>query len=232
MILSKNIEINNIANKNFTTHYSLKHLLSLFIKRHLYFNQRKSKIIIDRANNRTHVNTDYLLQILEQKISVLANELIPWNNHPISRSHFDVTLFANHRARLQDYLEEIQKNFTHLRDAAYHRHVNQVHYLSDKIVMQITAIKQEVVIQSMQYANKSKNKIVTDLNSLLAKHQNYEKRLNLMIQFRKNLIKKQGTLSAKTKTKHELVALSGRLIRCREALIRIKCSINLHEERN
>ncbi|MGB8667536.1 MAG: primosomal replication protein PriC, partial [Serratia inhibens] len=50
-----------------------------------------------------------------------------------------------------------------------------------------------------------------------------------MIQDRESLLGKQTTFAAQQKLQHELSALEGRLVRCRQALARIERSIERKE---
>ncbi|MBI0221119.1 primosomal replication protein, partial [Yersinia pestis subsp. pestis] len=63
----------------------------------------------------------------------------------------------------------------------------------------------------------------------LAEHQDYERRILAMIQDRESQLGRQSLLVEQQKIQKELAALEGRLMRCRQALIRIERSIEKKE---
>lgn len=176
------------------------------------------------------MNTHRLLQVFEQQIAVLASEVMACGDAPISQARFYAALFANRGTQRLDYLAEVQKNFTQLQTAARDNRTNEVAYLAERLVTQISSLKRELATQGLRRKNRPKKAGVVDLYHKLAEHQGYERRLSSMIQDRESLLRQQSTLAAQQKMQHELVVLAGRLMRCRQMLARIERSIEYKEK--
>lgn len=175
------------------------------------------------------MSTQRLLQMLARQIAVLTNEVTPRGDAPIPHARFDAALFANHGTRLRDYLAEVQKNFTQLQTAVSASRISQVAFLAEKLVAQIAALQRELATQALRRKNQPKKVVAVDFYHRLAEHQDYERRLISMIQDRESLLGRQTTWTAQQKLQHELAALEGRLMRCRQALVRIERSIERKE---
>ncbi|AEF44211.1 Primosomal replication priB and priC [Serratia sp. AS12] len=175
------------------------------------------------------MSTHRLLQVLEQQIAALAAEVTPRGDAPIPQARFDAALFSNRGTRLRDYLAEVQRNFAQLQTAANDSRISQVAFLAEKLVAQITALQRELATQALRRKNQPKEVVAVDLYHKLAEHQGYERRLMSMIQDRESLLGRQTTFAAQQKLQHELAALEGRLVRCRQALARIERSIERKE---
>lgn len=175
------------------------------------------------------MSTHRLLQVLEQQIAALAAEVTPRGDAPIPQARFDAALFSNRGTRLRDYLAEVQRNFAQLQTAANDSRISQVAFLAEKLVAQITALQRELATQALRRKNQPKEVVAVDLYHKLAEHQDYERRLMSMIQDRESLLGRQTTFAAQQKLQHELAALEGRLVRCRQALTRIERSIERKE---
>ena len=175
------------------------------------------------------MSTQRLLQVLAQQIAALAAEVTPRGDVPIPQARFDAALFANRGTRLRDYLAEVEKNFAQLQSAANDSRTSQVAFLAEKLVAQIAALQRELATQALRRKNQPKEAPEADLYHKLAEHQDYERRLIAMIQDRESLLGRQTTLAAQQKLQHELAALEGRLMRCRQALARIERNIERKE---
>nr|WP_232095127.1 primosomal replication protein [Serratia ureilytica] len=166
---------------------------------------------------------------MAQQIAALAAEVSPRGDAPIPQARFDAALFANRGTRLRDYLAEVEKNFAQLQNAANDSRASQVAFLAEKLVAQIAALQRELATQALRRKNQPKEAPEVDLYHKLAEHQDYERRLIAMIQDRESLLGRQNTLAAQQKLQHELAALEGRLMRCRQALARIERNIERKE---
>ncbi|HEI8867435.1 primosomal replication protein [Serratia sp. AKBS12] len=175
------------------------------------------------------MNTQHLLQALQQQIAALASEVTPRGDAAVSQARFDSALFANHGTRLRDYLAQVQKNFSQLQTAVHDNRNAQVAFLAEKLVAQIGALQRELATQALRRQNQPKAPAQVDLYHKLAEHQDYERRLLAMIQDRESLLGRQTTLAGQQKIQQELAALEGRLMRCRQALARIERSIERKE---
>lgn len=175
------------------------------------------------------MSTHRLLQVLEQQIAALAAEVTPRGDAPIPQARFDTALFSNRGTRLRDYLAEVQRNFAQLQTAANDSRTSQVAFLAEKLVAQITALQRELATQALRRKNQPKEVAAVDSYHKLAEHQDYERRLMSMIQDWESLLGRQTTFAAQQKLQHELAALEGRLVRCRQALARIERNIERKE---
>ncbi len=101
------------------------------------------------------MSTHRLIRMLEQQIEALAREVSTHGDLPIAHARFDSALFANYGTRIRDYLEEVQKNFVHLQTAVRHSCTSQVAYLSEILVIQITALKRELATYNLRKISRS-----------------------------------------------------------------------------
>lgn len=175
------------------------------------------------------MNTQKLLQQLENQIDVLSIAITPQTDIPARQARFDQRLFSNHGTQLRDYLSEIRKNMKQLKQMAAENHLAQVSFLAEKLVTQIFALQRELATQSLRKADPLPNAENSDLYQNLAKNQDYERRIVLMIQDRENQLGNQTRLSEQQRIQQELAKLEGRLIRCRQALRQIERIIERKE---
>jgi len=71
--------------------------------------------------------------------------------------------------------------------------------------------------------------VAENLYEKLSTHQDYERRIQIMISDRESQLSIQTTLAGQQKLQKELAALEGRLQRCRQALTRIERAIERRE---
>ncbi|WP_340616303.1 primosomal replication protein [Xenorhabdus entomophaga] len=172
-----------------------------------------------------------LLSALEKQISMLEKDLTLLSDTPFSIPRFDQTLFHHHSNKLGGYMLEIKQNMAQLKTCVNDGRIEQVKFLSERLVTQIEALKREISTQALRkqedkFERRSQEK---DLYQRLAEHQDYERRLIAMIDDRELQLNKQNTLTDKYKLQKEIAALAGRLARCRQALMRIEKSIEKQE---
>ncbi|MBC8945534.1 MULTISPECIES: primosomal replication protein PriC [Xenorhabdus] len=172
-----------------------------------------------------------LLDVLEKQISMLATELTSLPDTPFSIARFDQALFHHHSNKLSGYMQEINQNMVQLRHCVRNNRTVQVKFLSERLVIQIEALKRELSTQSLrrqedQFDRQSQER---DLYQRLAEHQDYERRLMAMIDDRELQLNQQVVLANKYKLQKEIAALAGRLARCRQALMRIEKAIEKQE---
>ena len=105
----------------------------------------------------------------------------------------------------------------------------QVAFLAEKLVAQISALQRELATQKLRKTNPEPKYNKLDPYHKLAEHQDYERRILAMIQDRESQLGKQNLLTEQQKIQKELAALEGRLMRCRQALIKIERSIEKKE---
>ncbi|MDX7991186.1 primosomal replication protein [Xenorhabdus littoralis] len=172
-----------------------------------------------------------LLSALEKQISILEGDLALLTDIPFSIARFDQALFHHHSNKLGGYMQEIQQNMKQLKACVTDNRIEQVKFLSERLVIQIEALKREISTQALRkqedkFEHRSQER---NLYQRLAEHQDYERRLIAMIDDRELQLNKQIMLNDKYKLQKEIAALAGRLARCRQALMRIERSIEKQE---
>ncbi|HFR4114272.1 TPA: primosomal replication protein PriC [Yersinia enterocolitica] len=175
------------------------------------------------------MSTEKLLQVLESQIEALSAQVGPQANMPSQQARFDLKLFGNHGNRFRDYLLEVHKNMAQLKQVVAENRTQQVAFLAEKLVAQISALQRELATQKLRKTNPDPKYNKLDPYHKLAEHQDYERRILAMIQDRESQLGKQNLLTEQQKIQKELAALEGRLMRCRQALIKIERSIEKKE---
>lgn len=175
------------------------------------------------------MSTEKLLQVLESQIEALSAQVGPQANMPSQQARFDLKLFDNHGNRFRDYLLEVHKNMAQLKQVVAENRTQQVAFLAEKLVAQISALQRELATQKLRKTNPEPKYNKLDPYHKLAEHQDYERRILAMIQDRESQLGKQNLLTEQQKIQKELAALEGRLMRCRQALIKIERSIEKKE---
>ncbi|PWC15058.1 prephenate dehydrogenase [Brenneria roseae subsp. americana] len=176
------------------------------------------------------MNTHKLLLVLEQQIATLAKEIEPIADKSISQSRFDRQLFSSYGTRLKDYFAEVSQNLHLIRQLVAEQRTEQVAFMAEKLVSQITALQRESATQSLRRQEQPTIPSADDLYHKLAEHQGYERRLLSMIQDRESLLSTQTLFSEQQRLQKELAALEGRLSRCRQALSRLERLIERNEQ--
>ncbi|MBW5821679.1 primosomal replication protein PriC [Yersinia enterocolitica] len=175
------------------------------------------------------MSTEKLLQVLESQIEALSAQVGPQANMPSQQARFDLKLFGNHGNRFRDYLLEVHKNMAQLKQVVAENRTQQAAFLAEKLVAQISALQRELATQKLRKTNPEPKYNKLDPYHKLAEHQDYERRILAMIQDRESQLGKQNLLTEQQKIQKELAALEGRLMRCRQALIKIERSIEKKE---
>ncbi|HDL7536613.1 TPA: primosomal replication protein [Yersinia enterocolitica] len=175
------------------------------------------------------MSTEKLLQVLESQIEALSAQVGPQANMPSQQARFDLKLFGNHGNRFRDYLLEVHKNMAQLKQVVAENRTQQVAFLAEKLVAQISALQRELATQKLRKTNPEPKYNKLDPYHKLVEHQDYERRILAMIQDRESQLGKQNLLTEQQKIQKELAALEGRLMRCRQALIKIERSIEKKE---
>lgn len=176
------------------------------------------------------MNTAKLLLTLEQQIAILEAEVTPIGHLPTQQARFDRRLFSSHGTRLRDYMQEISHNQAQLRQEVNENRTAQVAFLAEKLVAQITALQRELATQQLRKKHREPQQGTGDLYTKLVQHQDYERRLQAMIQDRESLLGQQSLLREQQRLQQEIAALEGRLSRCRVALVRLERAIERKEK--
>lgn len=169
-----------------------------------------------------------LLQQLEEKLEQLAEAVAPHSNQRTPRARFDAQLFHSHSTRLGDYMIEIKESMVMLRQSVAYQRTDRVAWMAERVVLQMGALQRELATQGLR-----KNEAVAvpgeNLYEKLAKHQDYERRLQAMIADRESQLAHCETLVQQQNMQREIAALEGRLQRCLQATKRIERVIEKRE---
>lgn len=175
------------------------------------------------------MSTASLLRVLEQQIQQIAQAIADAPAGAVMQPRFDDQLFSQRDSRLSHYLAEVDKNLLHLKQEVKNGRQQQVAFLAEKIVAQISALQRELATLKIREKNTVAVKSNGDIYQALAQHQDYERRLQAMLRDKESQLLLQTTISAQQHIQKELAALEGRLMRCRQALKRIEKQIERRE---
>ncbi|AIJ09390.1 MULTISPECIES: primosomal replication protein PriC [Edwardsiella] len=175
------------------------------------------------------MSSQQMLNQLEQRLQRLAQALAPLAEQPAARSRFDRALFLTHGTRLKDYLQETRDNFTALQRAVGAGQRQQVAFLAERLLAQMAALQREQATQTLRRQEPQRAESAGDLYQELARHQDYERRLQTMVRERELRLAACQTLAQQQQIQRELAAMEGRLQRCRQALRRIEKQIERRE---
>lgn len=175
------------------------------------------------------MNTGALLQTLQKQVHQLAAAVAAAPAAAVLQPRFDDRLFNTRDTRLSHCLAEVENNLALLTQAAEKRALQQVAFLAERIVDQISALQRELATLPVRERNAFNVKVEQDIYQTLARHQDYERRLVAMRRDKESLLGRQTTLAAQQQIQKELAALEGRLMRCRQALTRIERQIAQRE---
>lgn len=181
-----------------------------------------------------YMKTQKLLNTLEEQIEALAEQIKPIAHSSFIKSRFDQKLFYRKSHQLSECLFEIKQHFSQLKNAVITSRPEQVTFLTEKIIAQIGAMTRESATQILreQENQHSQKEKTVDRYERLVQHQDYERRLIAMINDREQQLAKQQSYVACQKLQQEIAALTGRLVRCRQALSRIERAIERDENQN
>ncbi|MBK5072307.1 primosomal replication protein [Budviciaceae bacterium CWB-B4] len=175
------------------------------------------------------MNTGALLQALQHQVQQLAQAIADAPASGVMPPRFDDQLFNQRDSRLSHYLTEVEKNLQQLKQEVDKNRLEQVAFLAERIVAQITALQRELATLNLRKSNTTAVKTNSDIYQTLAQHQDYERRLQEMLRDKESQLIQQTTLQAQQHIQKELAALEGRLMRCRQALKRIEKQIERRE---
>lgn len=176
------------------------------------------------------MNTAALLQMLQKQVQQLATAVSAAPAAAFIQPRFDEQLFNTRDTRLSHCLAEVEHNLVQLTQATEKKSQQQVAFLAERIVAQISALQRELATLPVRERNTFSIKTEQDIYQTLARHQDYERRLMAMRRDKESLLGKQTTLAAQQQIQRELAALEGRLMRCRQALAKIEKQI-AHREK-
>ena len=145
------------------------------------------------------------LSLFKKQIDNLAETVAPIANKKIAAPCFDTALFHRRSDSLGGYMQQIRDNFT-----------------------QLIACVEAQRSQENQLTQRKKS---VDLYQKLAQHQDYERRLQAMIQDRELSLTQAQSFMKQQELQKEIAALENRLARCKNALFSIEKSIEKQEDK-
>lgn len=174
------------------------------------------------------MNTTSLLQVLRTRIETLAQAIAPLAQQRTAQARFDSQLFTTHGRQLKDYMQEVRVNMDQLQYSVEQGKTAQVTFLAEKLIGQIAALQRELATKGLRRSERQAPD-AENFYQKLATHQDYERRLHAMISDRESQHASQTTLAGQQKLQREILALEGRLQRCRHALARLERIIERQE---
>lgn len=141
---------------------------------------------------------------------------------------FDRQLFRCSGTRLADYLHEAEGHFRQL----FAADINDARraWLAEKLVNQIAALQREASTQ--QIRPRREQPLPNPGVQKLEEYQEYERRLQTMINQREQRLAQAESLKAQQQLKQELEVLEARIARCRQAIHATGWALSLRSERH
>lgn len=154
-----------------------------------------------------------------------------------SRPLFDEQLFFCRSKLLTPCVNEVRSEISALQreHKAGKLLPTRTQHICEKVVAQIQAIQRELATQQIRRREPKpqykRRRPIHQLYQDLAQHQDWERRLAAMQRDKEALIGQCSTLAAQQKQQKEVLALEGRLSRCRTALAKIEQEISARERK-
>ncbi|PLY46607.1 primosomal replication protein N'' [Lelliottia sp. F153] len=167
------------------------------------------------------MKTALLLETLQNQLIALRAQASPLLQHATLKPRFDRQLFRTRSTLIKDYLDEAQHNLDELRHAVESQQREQVAWLADHLVEQITALHREMTAWPLR-AWDTPSPGAAKWQRKRLEHQDFERRLYAMKNAREQQLKGSETLEEQQRLMREISALEGRLTRCRQALDEIE----------
>lgn len=167
------------------------------------------------------MKTVLLLDSLEKQLASLRERAAPLAHHATVSARFDRHLFQTRSTLMRACLDEADHNLAALRHAVNAGQQPQVAWLAEHLSSQLAALSRETATWSLREWD-SASPAVTKWQRQRLQHQQYERRLQEMKQARELLLARATGFEEQQNLQREVVALEGRLARCRHALARIE----------
>lgn len=154
-----------------------------------------------------------------------------------ARPLFDEQLFFCRSKLLTPCVAEIRGEISALRSErkAGKLQASRTQHICEKVIAQIQAIQRELATQQIRKNEPRRQqgwrRPIHELYQDLAQHQDWERRLAAMQRDKEMLISRCSTLAEQQKLQKEVLALEGRLSRCRAALGKIEKEISQRERK-
>ncbi|OCG69650.1 hypothetical protein A9G43_10405 [Gilliamella sp. Occ3-1] len=159
-----------------------------------------------------------LLTILQKQIDKLEQQINLANEQQFQEPYFDEQLFQTNKIVTDKtfYLEKIKQTYQVLVANIKLEKVEQITFLSDKLVNQIAALTRELATQSLRKKG-FQNIIAETLAQKHMRHLDYLRRLQEM--------KYELELSPEIINQSKIAALDNRIYRCEQAIKKIEYEI-------
>ena len=168
------------------------------------------------------------IKTLSDQFAGLSERIRACGQHSATQSRFDHKLFHSRGTGLTDYLAESYQTLQQLTQAADHGRTEEVTWLAQRLVDQMTALARELATLELR-RQQPPAAAPKDVYARLAENQDYERRLIALILDRESLLQSSDVMSRRQQLQREIAALEGRLARCRQALSRIEWQIEHRE---
>ncbi|MDY1036733.1 primosomal replication protein N'' [Lelliottia sp. CFBP8978] len=167
------------------------------------------------------MKTALLLETLQNQLIALRSQASPLMQHATLKPRFDRQLFRTRSTLIKDYLDEAQRNLDELNHAVKQSRQEQVAWLAEHLIEQMTALHREITAWPLR-AWDSPSAGMEKWQRKRLEHQEFERRLFEMKQAREQQLSTSETLEEQQRLLREVSALEGRLTRCRQALDKIE----------
>ncbi|ELR67297.1 Primosomal replication protein N prime prime [Photobacterium marinum] len=179
------------------------------------------------------------LKRLENILDQLAHEAAQTDRKrgEAQRPLFDEQLFLCRSKLLTPCVNEVRSEIKALRDERRAGKLNttRTQHICEKLVAQIQAIQRELATKQIRKNEPKRNqgwrRPIHELYQDLAQHQDWERRLAAMQRDKEMMLTRCTTLAEQQKMQKEVLALDGRLSRCRASLAKIEKEISQRERK-
>ena len=155
------------------------------------------------------------LEILKNQINALEQEINLTDQQPFQEHYFDEHLFNTSKieSNNQFYLDKIKQTYQALYDAALSQKLEQIEFLSEKLIDQITALTREIATGHLR-KQPTDYLIQETLAEKHSRHLDYLRRLQDM--------KYELELSSDSVDHIKVATLDNRIYRCEQAIKKIE----------
>lgn len=178
------------------------------------------------------MKTHALIERLSVRVEQLIKDIDVSSSEPSTSARFEQTLFQCRSIYLADYIPEVRQNLAQLASAVKHNQLSRVSFLAERLLAQLEALQRELATEQLRKTERTSptNDDFDNVYQKFAQHQDYERRLAEMLKDRETQLENTVNFSEKNKLQREVVALEGRLSRCRSALGRLEKKIEFLEK--
>ncbi len=172
-----------------------------------------------------------IIQSLEENAKAIDKK---FGEH--TRARFDRTLFHCYSKLMLPCVKELKHTFSELTkeiDTTDKNHSSSIEYLAERLLNQISALQREIATIGLRRREPKvfvKGYSLDDLYQQLAQHQDWERRLQMMI------LDKSDTLTTsapehRQAIQQQIINLEQRLARCQQAKDKLEKKIALRERK-